>query len=147
MDTRLDAATQLGPILVTLAYLLVYYAAILRVAWVKSRLATEYSARGEKFDRYFGQDRHMLAADRAHLNILEQMPPFLVLLWMNAVFVGPNGATIAGGVYVAARAAYPFLIGDRMGRGIRASVLLATGPGYLVLLYFLGALAYAILPA
>jgi hypothetical protein len=78
----------------------------------------------------------MLASDRAQLNMLEHMPVFLVLLWLNAAFVGPLGATVAGGIYVVARGAYPILMGARLGRGIRASLLAATVPGYFVIMYF-----------
>jgi len=141
----LDAAYQTGPIVVTLAYLAVYYGFQVNVLRVKNRLSREYAKRGEKFDRYFGEDRQLLAADRVQLNTLEHMPPFLALLWLNAVFVGPGGATIAGGIYVAARGLYPFLIGDRMGRGVKSKVMLSTGAGYAVLAYFIGALVIAML--
>jgi len=136
----LDAAHQAGPIAVTLAYLAIYYGFQINILRVKNRLAREHTERGEKFDRYFGNDRQMLAADRIQLNTLEHMGPFLALLWMNAVFVGPDGATIAGAIYVAARGLYPFLIGDRLGRGVKAKVLISTGAGYAVLVYLMGAL-------
>ncbi|MDP1775992.1 MAG: hypothetical protein Q8K94_05165, partial [Moraxellaceae bacterium] len=64
----LEVSTQTGPILVTLAYLLVYYGLAVNAARTKIRLTREYAKRGEKFDRYFGQDREMLAADRFQLN-------------------------------------------------------------------------------
>lgn len=141
----MDAQAFAGPIVVTLAYIGLYYGFQIHVARTKTSLAARYKADGEKFDRYFGQDRHMLAADRIQLNTLEHMGPFLALLWLNAVFVGPGGATVAGGVYVAARAVYPVLIGTRLGRGIKAKVLAATVPGYLVLVYFCGQLIRALL--
>ena len=136
----LDSTPYHGPLLVTVACVLVYYGFIVQVARVKYRLAQSYQARGEKFDRYFGMDREMLAADRIHLNMLEQMPPFLVLLWLNAVFVGATSTTIAGGIWVAARLLYPFVMGSRLGRGLRAAILLSTVPGYLVIFWFTGAL-------
>ena len=130
--------TALHPVLgVTIAYVLLYYAFQIYGLRVKTRLIQEYQSRGEKFDRYFGQDRQMLAADRVQLNMLEHMPPFLVLLWLEAIFVSPSTAAVAGGIYVIARAAYPFLMGGRLGRGIRASIILSTGTGYAVLTYFL----------
>lgn len=141
----MDASVYAGPIVVTVLYVLVYYGAIINVAVVKTRLPKEYSERGEKFDRYFGQDRTMLAADRVQLNMLEQMPPFLILLWLNAVFVGTTWSTVVGGIYVASRVLYPVLVGGRMGRGVRMSILAATGPGYLVILAFVGALLWAML--
>lgn len=144
MPNPLDIGRQAGPILVTIAYVALYYAFQIHQLRVKTRLSREHEARGEKFDRYFGQDREMLAADRIQLNTLEHMPPFLVLLWLNAVFVGPLSATVAGGLYVAARAGYPLVLGRRLGRGIRAQVLLSTGVGYGVLIWFSGALIFTL---
>jgi hypothetical protein len=65
------------------------------------------------------------------------MGPFLVLLWLDAVFVSPAAATVLGAIYVVARAAYPLALGSRVGRSPRALVMASTVPGYLVL----GALA------
>jgi uncharacterized MAPEG superfamily protein len=138
-------STYVGPVVVTLAYILLYYGFVVHVGVMKARRARAYKEKGEPYDRYFTPDREMLAADRMQLNTLEQMPPFLVLLWLNAVFVGPMGATIAGGVYVVARAAYPLVLGKRLGRGVRAMVLVSTVPGYLVILYFMGALSWALI--
>ncbi len=147
MNDALDLSRQIGPITVTLVYVTLYYLFQVHVLRAKTRLAKDYAERGEKFDRYFGQDRTMLAADRVQLNTLEHMGPFLVLLWLNAVFVGPLGATIAGGVYVAARGAYPLLMGSRLGRGVRASIALSTAPGYGVIAYLAGALIWALATA
>lgn len=131
--TTLDIHAHAGTVVVTLATVLLYYAFQIHVLRVKSRLDREYDARGAKFDRYFGQDREMLAADRIQLNLLEHLGPFLALLWMESLFVSPAVATGAGAVYVLARAAYPFLMGGRLGRGVRARIVLSTGVGYLVL--------------
>ena len=139
----LELPTQTGPLLVTLAYLLVYYGIIVNVGRTKIRLAREYAKRGEKFDRYFGEDREMLAADRFQLNQLEHMPPFLVLLWLVAVFVSPVFATVGGSIYVLTRVLYPLMMGSRLGCGVKGSILVATLPSYLVLLSFMGALGWA----
>lgn len=136
-----------GPIVVTLIYVLLYYLFQIHIMRVKGRLVREYKERGEKFDRYFGQDRHMLAADRIQLNMLEHMPVFLVLLWMAAVFVDPMFATVVGGIYTGARAIYPFLMGDRLGRGIPARILIATVTGYLCITAFAGALLWKMVTA
>jgi hypothetical protein len=140
----MSLSTYVGPVAVTLAYIALYYAFVVHVGVMKARRARFYKEKGEKYDRYFTPDREMLAADRMQLNTLEQMPPFLVLLWLNAVFVGPLGATIAGGFYVLARAAYPLALGKRLGRGVRGLVLASTVPGYLVILYFIGALGWGL---
>lgn len=141
----LDLPTQSGPVVVTLLYVGLYYAFMLNIARVKVVLSREYQARGEKFDRYFSQDRTMLAADRYQLNMLEHMPPFLALLWLHAVFVSPMSATVAGGVYVVARAIYPVMMGARLGRGLRASIFVATAPGYLVLAWLAGGLVWRLI--
>jgi len=139
----LDATTYQGPLVVTVLYVLLYYVLILRINRTKSRLRRAYRERGEKFDRYFGQDREMLAADRAQLNLLEHMPVFLALLWLHAVFVGPTSATVAGGVYVGSRLIHPVVMGSRLGRGVPLTILFATVPGYLVIAYLLLGLAGA----
>jgi uncharacterized membrane protein YecN with MAPEG domain len=125
-----------GPLLLTLAYVVVYYLMIANQLRVKTRVRNAYRARGETFDRYFNTDREMLAADRYVGNMLEHMPTFLLLLWLNAIFVGPRGATIAGAAYVACRLLYPFLMGGRLGRGVPSRILYATVIGYGVITYF-----------
>jgi hypothetical protein len=125
-----------GPIIVTLAYLGVYYGFQAWQLMVKTRLRKEYAARGEKFDRYFNTDREMLAADRYVLNTLEHMPPFLVLLWLAAFFVNPVVATTGGALYVATRVVYPFLMGRTLGGAVSERVMYATFTGYFVLTYF-----------
>lgn len=139
-----DATEFSGPLIVTLAYVGLYYGFIVNILRVKRALAAAHAARGEKFDRYFDQDREMLAADRLQLNTLEHMPPFLVLLWLNAVFVSPLSATVAGAAYVVGRAYYPLVLGRRLGRGVRSSIMLSTGVGYAVLVYLSGALVWAL---
>jgi len=147
MPHPLELPHQTGPVLVTLVYVALYYAFQLRGSLIRRSLARQYRERGETFDRYFGQDRTMLAADRVQLNMLEHMPPFLVLLWLHAVFVGPKSATIAGGIYVLARSAYPLLIGKQLGKDIKDVILLVTAPGYLVLIYLGAALLWRLLGA
>ena len=107
---------------------------------VRRRLRRAYRARGETFDRYFGMDREMLAADRYVGNTLEHMPAFLLLLWLNAMFVDPRSATIAGAVYLGSRILYPFMMGRQLGKGVRSRILFATVAGYLALAYFVGRL-------
>jgi hypothetical protein len=125
-----------GPLLITVAYVAVYYAMLVNQLVVKTRLRREYKARGERFDRYFNTDRVMLAADRYAGNMLDHMPPFLVLLWLNAVFVSPLRATAAGAVYVACRVAYPWLMGRELGRSVPTRILFATVVGYAVIAFF-----------
>jgi hypothetical protein len=134
-----------GPLLVTVAYVFVYYLMITNQLLVKTRLRRAYRARGETFDRYFGADREMLAADRYVGNMLEHMPAFLILLWLNALFVGPRGAAIAGAAYVFSRLLYPLVMGRRLGNGVPSRIMFATVVGYLVLAYFAARLIAAVI--
>ena len=129
----LDLGTVAGPAWVTLAYVAVYYGFIGLLLRTKLRLARDYKERGVEFDRYFGQDRELLAADRVQLNMLEHMPVFLVLLWLHAFVVAGLETTILGGIYTATRALYPFLLGGRMGRNISIRVVPCTFVGYAIL--------------
>jgi len=131
----LSAQTFAGPLLVSVAYVLVYYLMISNQVRVRTRLRRAYRARGETFDRYFNTDREMLAADRLVGNMLEHMPAFLLLLWLNALFVGPRGASFAGGAYVVSRLLYPLLMGRQLGRGVPTRILAATLIGYGVIAY------------
>ena len=129
------AGVPVGPGWVTLAYVALYYAFQIHILRTKARLSKAYLERGERFDRYFGEDREMLAADRVQLNMLEHMPAFLVLLWLHAVAGSAAEATWAGAAYVLLRLAYPFVLGGRLGRGVPKRLLFVTFAGYGVLLY------------
>ena len=72
----IDSGSFTGPVLVTAAYFVLWYVLLFRQTRTKRRLSAEYKARNQSFDRYFGQDRQMLAADRAAANTHEQMVPF-----------------------------------------------------------------------
>eukprot|EP00466_Bigelowiella_natans_P004912 jgi/Bigna1/81098/fgenesh1_pg.77_\ len=109
----LIAGEFVGPGIVTFAYLSVYYGFLLNAAFTKRVLERRYKAEDKKFDRYFGQDRVMLRADRIHLNTLEHMVPFLGMMWLHAVFVDVRSATLAGSIGTIARALYPFFLGSR----------------------------------
>jgi len=109
----------------------------------KYRLVAEYAARGETFDRYFGRDRHMLAVDRAVANTHEQMVPFLAALWMHAAFLSPGRATAFGVLYVALRALYPALLGRSLEGTQPKRVFAVTGPGYAIVAYLGGHVAWA----
>ncbi|MCB9548984.1 MAG: MAPEG family protein [Myxococcales bacterium] len=135
-----------GPLLVTAAYFGLWYVLLLGLQrGTKYKLLAEYAARGEQFDRYFGQDGRMLAADRAVANTHEQMAPFLCALWLHALFVSPAVATALGAIYVALRSIYPILLGKSLSRTQSKRVFLATGPCYAIVFYLLGHTAYAAL--
>jgi len=74
-------------------------------------------------------------ADRSVGNTMEQAIPFLVLLWLEAVFVNPRIATILGWIYVVFRFFYPVFFG--MYGTFTVLVEASTQPNYIVIFYFL----------
>ena len=137
-----------GPILITVSYFVWwYYLLLVLQRGTKYRLKHRYEEQGKEFDRYFGQDPEMLAADRAVINTQEQMVPFLVALWMHAVFVSTFSATLCGGAYVVIRAAYPLLLGKRVSKIQTKRVYFATLPGYLIIFYLLGSTLFSAVTA
>ena len=148
MHPDLPIAMYQGPIVVTVAYFCLWYALLLGLQrGTKTKLVAEYAARGEQFDRYFGQDRRMLAVDRAVANTHEQMVPFVVALWLHAVFVSPTAATILGLAYVVLRSLYPVLLGRELGGTQSKRVFAVTGPSYAIVFYLLGSTLVAALGA
>lgn len=143
---NVDIAMYQGPIIVTAAYFCLWYYLLLGLQrGVKYQLRDEYAAKGEEFDRYFSQDGRMLAVDRAATNTQEQMVPFLVSLWLHAVFVSPSYATALGFAYVALRSVYPFLLGKSISKLQSKRVVLVTVPGYFIIMYLLLSTVYVAL--
>ena len=139
----ITATSLTGPVLVTVAYLVLWYCLLVGLQRrTKYRLQAEYLAEGKEFDRYFGQDEQMLAADRAVGNTHEQMVPFLVTLWLTALFVSTTFATVAGSLYVLLRAGYPLLLGKRVSRMQPKRVYLVTVPCYLIIFSMLVSLVW-----
>ena len=132
-----------GPLVVTVAYFLLWYSLLLRQTRTKYRLKARYQKEGKVFDRYFGRDDEMLAADRAVANTLEQMGPFLVSLWLFAIFASPAHATWLGAIYLVLRSAYPVLLGKRVSNVQSRRVAIATLPSYAIVFAMLGGAAWA----
>lgn len=126
-------------VFVTAVYVGLYYSFMIPILLVRIRLAKDAKAKGVRFDRYRSEDRGLLARERTFLNTLEQMPPFLIALWIHACFVEPNSAAIAGAVYVVARALYPFLLGKAMPADVPIRIFFSTFVGYGVIAYLIGA--------
>ena len=134
-----------GVVGVSMATVVLYHVFLIRLLVVKVRVQRAHAARGEKFDRYQSRSPELLAADRGQLNMLEHMPTFFIALWTNAWVVSADGAAIAGGIWLLARAAYPFLLGRGLGRNIPLRVLLATFTGYGVITYLVGSVVWVLL--
>ena len=132
-----EFAATYGPVVwVTLVYVLVYYALMVNGMVVKLRVANQCKEAGEPFLRYTGRYPEVLAADRAQLNTLEHMPPFLALMWLHAFIVSPDSAAVLGACYVVVRITYPFFLGTRLNRSFPKRVFINTFSGYLVLTTF-----------
>jgi hypothetical protein len=133
-----------GPVLVTVGYFLLWYFLLIGLQRrTKYRLQREYAARGQVFDRYFGNDEQMLAADRVVINTHEQMVPFLFALWLQALFVSATAATWLGAAYVVLRSCYPVLMGRRVSKVQPRRVSLVTVPSYLIIFIMLGSVLLA----
>ena len=142
----LDLAQLRGPLLVTVAYFLLWYGFLFGLqSRTKYRLKARYQKEGKVFDRYSGQDEEMLAVDRAVANTHEQMGPFLVSLWLFAIFASPTYATWLGAAYVVLRSAYPLLLGKRVSKLQSRRVVLVTIPCYAIVFTMLGGAAWAAL--
>ncbi|WP_372724758.1 MAPEG family protein [Immundisolibacter sp.] len=146
MQLAEHSATLAGPVLVTVAYFVLwYYLLVFLQRSTKYRLQRRYQEGGDVFDRYFGQDEEMLAADRAVANTQEQMGPFLVSFWLFALFVSPAQATWLGAAYVCLRALYPMLLGRRVSKMQPKRVYFATLPAYGIVFYMFGQVAWSVL--
>ena len=141
-----DLARLHGPLAVTVAYFLLWYGFLFGLQTrTKYRLKARYQKEGKVFDRYFGQDEEMLAVDRAVSNTHEQMGPFLVSLWLFAIFASPTYATWLGAAYVVLRSAYPLLLGKRISKVQSKRVALVTFPCYAIVFTMLGGAAWSAL--
>lgn len=141
-----DLAQLHGPLVVTVAYFIVWYGFLFGLQTrTKYRLKARYEKEGKVFDRYFGQDEEMLAVDRAVANTQEQRAPFLASLWLFAVFVSPTHATWLGAAYVVLRGTYPLLLGRRVSKVQSKRVALVTFPSYAIVLTMLGGSAWVAL--
>ena len=110
----------------------------------EAEAAASCKARGEKFDRYQNNDP-IRAADRIQLNTLEHMPPFLILLWLDAIMGSVMVASFLGWTYVGLRALYPVFLGSQLNRNIPNRLLFNTFASYLVLAAMMGHIVYCAL--
>jgi hypothetical protein len=128
-----------GPLAVTFVYFILWYGFLLGLQTrTKYRLKARYDEEGRVFDRYFGQDEEMLAVDRVVANTHEQQVPFIVSLWLFAIFSSPLYATWLGATYVGLRALYPVLIGKRVSKVQSRRVAFVTFPSYAIVFTMLG---------
>ncbi|CAM9312744.1 unnamed protein product [Ectocarpus sp. 4 AP-2014] len=137
---------------VTAAFVLVFYACIIGQTSAKWKVAASYKARGERFERYYNvKDKAMLAWDRIVGNLLEQAMPFLTLFWLNIGLAAlgatsHTGVAVAGWIYVVFRALFPvmWLSGGGGRAGPRSKILFVTPVMYLVIIYLVGNMLWAV---
>jgi len=134
------------PILATSAYFILYYSWLLvmlvcrwwwidREIWRKLKEERKDSKEKPSFlDHRHALEKHPIKyiLDRSQLNQLEQMPPFLLGLWLYALFINPARAGFLGLVYTGLRVLYPFLY-----RTPRFLLPLVTFPNYGIVAFFL----------
>ena len=80
-----------------------------------------------------------LTGDRAVGNFIEFAILFLPLYWMHAVYVDASQSFTIACFYSAARAIYPLVFPIK-----GMFVLFSTIPGYIVIFYLFGSVAYAV---
>tara|TARA_R110001592_G_scaffold135108_4_gene351074 strand:- start:25720 stop:26160 length:441 start_codon:yes stop_codon:yes gene_type:complete len=137
MDIHFDPSVYSGPVFVTCLYFAFwYYLLLIKQRGLKDKLRKSYEAKGEVFDRYFGQNEEMLAVDRVVINTQEQMMPFIVSLWLFSVLVSVYYATIFGVLYLALRAIYPMLLGKKVSKVNTKKVCFVTIPCYMIIFSF-----------
>jgi len=109
-------------ILVTIGYLASYYLTIIPIVVAKMKAFPTALAktrqnhpdknvtqRDVEWDRALRSDPLMVAAERTQLNMLEQMPPFLVCFWLYSVFIDPSHGASLAILYTVLRYMYFFL--------------------------------------
>lgn len=143
MNEIINSHNLAGPIIVTIIYFFVWYYFLFVVqSKTKFGLIAKYKKAGKVFDRYFGQDKEMLAADRLIINTQEQMMPFLFSFWLYALFVSPITATWLGGAYIVLRIGYSFLLGKKISNTQPKKVYFVTFPGYFIIFFMLGSVLW-----
>ena len=127
---------------ITLSMVGVFLSCVLIQTYIKFKAIAAFKkqkAEGtskECYNRY--TDKAIVVGDRVVGNTLEWMWLFLMLLWLNAVFVKQPGflGFNVGWVYVVARALYPVIAvhGGIKLSGPQHVILLATVPGYVTII-------------
>ncbi|TNE48061.1 MAG: MAPEG family protein [Deltaproteobacteria bacterium] len=146
MKILVDSKELLGPVAVTVAYFVLWYALLFgKQSRTKYKLIAKYKEEGKEFDRYGSNDPEMLAADRAVGNTQEQMVPFLASFWLFAIVVSSFQATILGASYVVLRAIYPFMLGSHLSKVQPKRVFFVTGPCYVIIFSMFGMTLYKLL--
>eukprot|EP01129_Flabellula_baltica_P014089 TRINITY_DN667_c0_g1_i2.p1 TRINITY_DN667_c0_g1~~TRINITY_DN667_c0_g1_i2.p1 ORF type:complete len:108 (+),score=6.83 TRINITY_DN667_c0_g1_i2:388-711(+) len=72
----------------------------------------------------------LAAWERTQMNMLEQMPPFLITMWLFSIFVEPVWGAILGLVYTVMRLFYPCFYPP-------PKVFVITLPNYVIIFFYM----------
>ncbi len=152
--TFADATEFKGPIQITIAYLVMYYIFLYLGAFIKlakgaSLLLRKPAANGKinaplvngntssnvseadselEIESKAKEARLILTIERTQGNTLEQMPPFLIALWLMTVFDSGDKARDFGIAYIVFRFIYPICFYYGL-----PWILISTLPGYAII--------------
>lgn len=119
---------------VTVAFLVLYYIFLYGQAISKFYLFFQARKTDPKVKfgkiKYSNPDLVARIADRTAGNMIEQAVPFLVSLWLSAIFVSPTGAAKLGWLWLLFRSFYPFVFSGPW-------LPLSTVPGYVIVFMLL----------
>ncbi len=132
-------------VLVTVAFVIEYYAFLVLQLLTRDDAAARAKARNEPFDHAHTKDQGARLGERTFLNLAEQAPPFLAALWCCTLAASPRLAGLLGGAALTARIAYPILWAMGPGGAFNWRVELSTQPWYACLMGMLNASALKVL--
>lgn len=112
-------------------YYIVAYILMMRQGLNKNVVNADIVKKLDKMPQYMQEA--ITNYNRSFENMLEQMPMFVPVLIVYALFVNPLGAGIIGGVYTVFLILYPFTFGS-------ALVALSTMPRYILVHYMIWAI-------
>jgi uncharacterized MAPEG superfamily protein len=132
-DDTFPSPKQLQPLVVASAFFWIVWYSLLG-----SQVGTKMSNEPDEY-----KDQAKLIADRGVINTMEQMIPFFVLVWLNALFVNPHTAAGLAWIFLLCRFVYPMFYG--IYGEMNCLVELAQWPCYSVNFYLLMALLFKML--
>merc|ERR1712113_1161508 len=124
----------------TVAYFLMWYGFLCHQMIMRGSASQRAESKGINLTRFDYRFADWEMADRTLLNAQEQMVPFLLPMWLYAVFCNPHAAGVLGYIYVLFRFLYP-IFWSVNGR-FSILVEISTQPNYMVQGWFIMNLLY-----
>jgi len=126
---------------VTFAYIVMWYIFLYSQS-IYTRIAHAFQKSGKekeklslaqmKYGSPLEKGKSILRFDRTVGNTMEQMIPFLLGLWLHALFVSVDGAAKLGWYYIMSRLLYPVMFLQPF-----PAILVSTLPGYAIIFLLL----------